>query len=209
MIVLARRQLGSDGGEYFSSLLAEGKLLLRYGLVTQIPQGVTVESSMIREGLAALGDTPNLHPTTLELPVPIQKLNLDTEEWAEELALMNRRRNTLERKFREFIHFSLKFSAQAGENWVDKVLKSLNERTRTELAPLSGDALLNKLYWKDLGAVISKHWVSFEKMIGDKRRFETAMEILNDRPDAHAKWIDTADVALYRRELVWLEERLA
>lgn len=189
--------------------LAEGKLLLRYGLVTQVPQGVTVESSMIREGLAALGDAPIPNPTTLELPIPVQKLNLDPEEWAEELALMSRRRNTLERKLREFIHFSLKFSAQAGENWVDKVLKSLNERTRAELAPLSGDALLNKLYWKDLGAVISKHWVSFEKMIGDKRRFETAMEILNDRPDAHAKPIDTADVALYRRELVWLEERLA
>jgi hypothetical protein len=103
----------------------------------------------------------------------------------------------------------LKLSALAGENWVDKVLKSLPERARAELAPLSGDALLNKLYWKDLGTVISKHWSSFEKVLGDKRRFETAMDLLNDRPDAHAKPVDAADVALYRRELVWLEERLA
>ncbi len=35
------------------------------------------------------------------------------------------------------------------------------------------------------------------------------MDLMNDRPDAHAKAIDAADVALYRRELVWLEERLA
>lgn len=189
--------------------LSEGKLLLRYGLATQVPQGVCVASSMIRAGLAALSEAPSVTQTTLDLPDPPIQLRLDPEEWAEELAVMSRRRNTLERKLREFIHFSLKFSAQAGENWVDKVLKSLPERARTEFAPLSGDALLNKLYWKDLGAVISKHWASFEKVVGDKRRFEIAMEILNDRPDAHAKQVDAADVALYRRELVWLEDRLA
>ena len=114
----------------------------------------------------------------------------------------------LEQKLRGFIHYSLKFTSQTGESWVEKVLKSLNERSRAELAPLSGDALLGKLFWKDLGAVISKHWTSFEKIVGDKRRFETAMELLNDRPDAHAKPVDAADMALYRRELEWLEERL-
>ena len=74
---------------------------------------------------------------------------------------------------------------------------------------LAGDALLNKLFWKDLGTIISKYWASFEKVLGDKKRLENAMDILNDRPDAHAKPIDAADVALYRRELVWIEERLS
>ncbi|OPZ11549.1 MAG: hypothetical protein BWZ07_01942 [Alphaproteobacteria bacterium ADurb.BinA280] len=189
--------------------LAEGKLLLRYGLAEQKPQGVCVASSMIRAGLAALSEAAPPVQATLDIAEGPVQLLLEPEEWAEELAVINRRRNTLERKLREFIRFSLKFSAQAGENWVDKVLKSLPERARTELAPLSGDALLNKLYWKDLGAVIAKHWTSFEKVIGDKRRFEMAMELLNDRPDAHAKPVDAADIALYRRELVWLEERLA
>jgi hypothetical protein len=189
--------------------LSEGKLLLRYGLATQEPQGVCVASSMIRAGLAALSEAPPPKQAALDLDETPLQLRLEPEEWAEELSVMNRRRNTLERKIRELIHFSLKFSAQAGENWVDKVLKSLPERQRAELSPLSGDALLNKLYWKDLGTVVSKHWTSFEKVLGDKRRFEIAMDLLNDRPDAHAKPVDAADVALYRRELVWLEERLA
>lgn len=187
--------------------LAEGKLLLRYGLASQVPAGVTVTSSMIRAGLAAMS---KLEVVAEESSVVIQTpLSLATEEWAEELAVINRRRTIVERKLREFIHFSLKLSALAGENWVDKVLKSLPERQRTELSSLSGDALLNKLYWKDLGAVIGKHWHSFERVFGDRKRFDGAMDLMNDRPDAHAKPIDAADVALYRRELVWLEERLA
>lgn len=188
--------------------LAEGKLLLRYGLASQSPAGVTVTSAMIRAGLSALkNDVPA--QVSLEREESAIQLSLVPEEWAEELSVINRRRNSVERKLREFIHFSLKISSQSGENWVDKILKSLPERQRTELSSLSGDALLNKLFWKDLGTVISKYWQSFEKVVGDKGRFERAMELLNDRPDAHAKPIDAADVALYRRELVWIEERLA
>lgn len=188
--------------------LAEGKLLLRYGLASQVPAGVRVTSSMIRAGLAAMTTTPPT-PIGLELDEPPTQLSLVPEEWAEELSVINRRRTLVERKLREFIYFSLKMSAQSGENWVDKVLKSLSERQRTELSSLSGDALLNKLHWKDLGIAISKHWGSFEKVLGDKTRFTHAMDLLNDRPDAHAKPIDAADVALYRRELTWIEDRLA
>lgn len=189
--------------------LAEGKLLLRYGLASQIPAGVTVTSSMIRAGLAALSIQNPPTQVPLDLELPSTQLSLVPEEWAEELSVINRRRSLVERKLREFIHFSLKMTALSGENWVDKVLKSLNERQRTELSSLSGDALLNKLFWKDLGAVMLKYWQSFEKVLGDKARFAHAMDLLNDRPDAHAKPIDAADVALYRRELTWLEERLA
>ncbi|RKR28000.1 AAA+ ATPase superfamily predicted ATPase [Acidovorax sp. 93] len=189
--------------------LSEGKLLLRYGLATQVPSGVTVTSAMIRAGLAGLSSSvPAIQLPKAASPLA-EQLSLPSEEWAEELSVINRRRNLVERKLREFIHFTLKLTAQSGENWVDKVLKSLNERQRTELSSLAGDALLNRLYWKDLGAIIVKHWSNFEKILGDKSRFATAMDLLNDRPDAHAKQIDAADVALYRRELTWLEERLA
>lgn len=189
--------------------LAEGKLLLRYGLAVQVPDGVAVKSSMIRSALTGLGMNQAETQSSLELePQPTQLL-LVPEEWAEELAVINRRRNIVERKMREFIHFGLKLAAPKGENWVDLVLKGLPERQRSDLASLSGDALLHKLYWKDLGAIIARHWATFEKFFGDKRRFEVAMELLNDRPDAHAKPVDVADIALYRRELVWLEERLS
>ncbi|MFD1837683.1 hypothetical protein [Paracidovorax cattleyae] len=189
--------------------LIEGKLLLRYGLATQKPVGVSVTSAMIKAGLSALGDVAPQAQRSLELEDASTTLALAPQEWAEELSVINRRRNLMERKLREFIYFSLKFAAKAGENWVDAVLRALPEKQRIELASLSGDALLNKLYWRELGVVILKHWAHFEKVLGDKRRFESAMDLLNDRPDAHAKAVDAADIALHRRELQWLEERLA
>lgn len=189
--------------------LAEGKLLVRYGLASQVVGGVTVTSAMIRAGLQSLPEHVEARETHTGISEKLNTLTLITEEWAEELAVLNRRRNLVERKLREFIHFALKLSAARGENWVDKVLKALPERQRIELSALSGDALLNKLFWKDLCAIIIKHWQPFESAMGDRKRFETAMELVNDRPDAHAKPVDAADIALYRRELTWLEDRLA
>ncbi|MEO4047302.1 hypothetical protein AAFN46_09475 [Pseudomonas sp. CAU 1711] len=191
--------------------LAEGKLLARYGLASQSAGTVKVTSTMIREGLQII-TTPHIPTqadTAEEIEDSLKALNLASEEWAEELSILSRRRNLVERKLREFVHFALKLTVEKGENWVDKVLKALPERQRNELAQLSGDSLLNKLFWKDLGAIITKYWSSFEKTLGDKRRFETAMDLVNDRPDAHAKPVDAADIALYRRELTWLEDRLA
>lgn len=186
--------------------LSEGKLLLRYGLAEKVRDGVSLQSSMIRAGLAEISEINEQPATNHETT---STLYLPTEEWAEELAVINRRRNLTERKLREFIHFTLKVTSEKGESWTDKVLKSLTERQRTEMASLSGDALLNKLYWRDIGVIISRNWVCFEKVLGDKRRFDSCIDLLNDRPDSHAKPIDSADVALYRRELTWLEERLA
>lgn len=190
--------------------LAEGKLLLRYGIASQLHSNVIVSSAMVRAAANAMRAAPT---TNTSQAVSIgttasTSLSLHTEEWAEELSVINRRRNLLERKLREFLHFGLKFSSSESESWAEKVLKSLPERQRTSLTGLSGDALLSKLYWKELATAIGKNWQSFESSLGDKKRFEAAMDLLNDRPDAHAKAIDAADVALYRRELTWLEERL-
>lgn len=190
--------------------LAEGKLLLRYGIASQFDGKVVVSSAMVRSAANAMRTAQSI--VSLQLEPPLSSANvlfLGTDEWAEELSVINRRRNLLERKLREFLHFGLKFSASATESWPDKVLKSLPERQRSSLTGLSGDALLSKLYWKEIATVIGKNWSSFERSLGDKKRFEAAMDLLNDRPDAHAKPIDAADVALYRRELTWLEERLS
>jgi hypothetical protein len=188
--------------------LGEGKLLVQYGMGVQRVGAVKVTSSMITAAAHALESVNSTVPAG-HVATGSDSLVLLPEEWAEELSVINRRRNLAERKLREFIHFGLKLTSAKGENWADKALRALPDRQRTELAALSGDALLGKLYWKDLGAIIVKHWPSFESTIGDKKRFETAMDLLNDRPDAHAKTSDAADIALYRRELTWLEDRLA
>lgn len=67
---------------------------------------------------------------------------------------------------------------------------------------------MTKLFWKELGQIVVKLWDVFQTSIQDKKRFEQAIELLNDRFDAHAKDADAADLALQRRELGWLEERI-
>jgi len=88
------------------------------------------------------------------------------------------------------------------------VLAALPEPRRLECKRLAPDLLLNKLYWVDLGNIIARNWQQFERFFNDKRRFQSAWELVNDRPDAHAKEADLADIALQRREITWLEERI-
>lgn len=186
--------------------LSHGSLLLRYGLVSKISGGVSLQSAMVRSGVEASMRVREAVPAPT---APDPGLRLEVDEWAEELANVNRRRNQLERKLRELIHITLKLSAKSNESWVQKVLSALPEKQRAQLSPLSGDALLNKLYWKDICTVMHRNWEPFNTLFGDKKRFEHAMDVLNDRPDAHAKPVDQADLSLYRRELDWLDARLA
>ena len=191
--------------------LGKGRLLTRYGLACQVGMKVEVNSAMVRAGLELLnrGLIANRDREVGSVSEPDRRsLYLGQNEWAEELAIISRRRNTLERKMREFIHFALKLTSKKGESWVEKAVRALPERRRAELATLSGDAMMEKLYWLELENIVAKNWAVFEQSIGDKERFHQSMKLLNDRPDTHAKAIDLADVALQRNHLDWLEERI-
>jgi hypothetical protein len=179
--------------------------LLRYGLVRQMGAELRVESRMVLEGLRSLSEASASEGRGAN----VVSLNLEDSEWAEELASLARRRNLLERKSREFIRLVLKMSPPSSQaNWVDVVLAALPEPRRLECKRLAPDLLLNKLYWVDLGNIIARNWQQFERFFNDKRRFQSAWELVNDRPDAHAKEADLADIALQRREITWLEERI-
>ncbi len=115
---------------------------------------------------------------------------------------------SLREKMREFIRVVLKMSLQDRE-WTDAVLTSLPEERRARFRSLTPDRLMGELYWTDLKNVVSREWKLFERFIESRRRFQSAMDLLNLRPDAHAKDVDLADVALQRRELTWLEECFA
>ncbi len=123
--------------------------------------------------------------------------------------MINRRRNLLERSLREFLRVVLKVNAPKGTVWTQLVMECLPARRKAELSALAGDALLPKLFWQEIEHVLSRHWQFFDSTFGDKKRFQLAMGLLNDRPDAHAKPLDAADLALYRRELTWLEQRIS
>lgn len=186
---------------------SDGRLLERYGLAKKENSKIVVKSQLIIRGLESVIDakrTPNL---MFKPPSDTERTTISTD-WSEELAVINKRRNILERKFRNLIRFTLKITLPKGTTWVESILKSIPEKRRSELSSLSGDAMMETLYWLDLLNVVNKNWTHFESIIGNKKRFEVAMDLLNDRPDAHAKEIDLADVALQRRELKWLEEKV-
>jgi hypothetical protein len=191
--------------------LGKGRLLARYGLASQEGMSVEVRSSMARVGLELLerGMIANRDRDFASGPIGEGRFfQMGQSECAEELAFINRRRNILERKMRDFIRFALKLSSPKGESWVEKVQRALPERRRTELASLAPDAIMEKLYWLELESIVAKHWPVFEQSIGDKARFQQSMKLINERPDTHAKPMDLADVALQRKHLDWLEEKI-
>ncbi len=185
--------------------------LIRYGLVRQRAAAISIDSIMIQRGLELLR-SQSAHPgidEAGEMTASRRDLELDEGEWAEELASISRRRNILERKAREFVRVVLKMSLPPGKDWVTIVNNSLPSRRREACAGLTPDALMSKLYWLELSAIIGREWEHFERFFEDKKRLQTAFVLLNERPDAHAKDVDLADVALQRRELTWLEQRIA
>jgi hypothetical protein len=192
-----------------SASFEKGKLLYRYGLATRSGDTLSVRSTLVRRALERIKDEAPKSTVNSVADVQPASLQLRSDEWAEELATISKRRNMLERGLREFVRVALKLKLPKESNWSESVLQSLPARRRSELSALAGDVLLAKLNWKELEVVISRYWEHFESTFGDKKRFQLAMGQVNERPDAHAKPVDAADLALYRRELGWLEERIA
>ncbi|WP_046234182.1 hypothetical protein [Paenibacillus algorifonticola] len=52
-------------------------------------------------------------------------------------------------------------------------------------------------------------WSLFERIFSDKTNFQLNAALINERFDAHAKDVDDADLALYRRSLKWFEDKIA
>ena len=89
------------------------------------------------------------------------------------------------------------------------ILKPCGEARRKQLSGFALDDTMQKLIWLELTDLIQRNWEVFTQVFGDKTAFKNNLEIVNDRPDTHAKDVDRADVALHRRSLAWFEERLA
>lgn len=191
----------------------KGRLLVKYGLAVGKGKKCNISSLLIKSGLRqfSLSSVAN-SPASSETPASVGrisgKLQFDDGEWAEELALLNKRRNILEKRLRDFIRFTLKARSTKESPWSEQVLSGISKERRASLSSLSSDQLMTKLFWKELGQIVVKLWDVFQTSIQDKKRFEQAIELLNDRFDAHAKDADAADLALQRRELGWLEERI-
>ena len=189
----------------------------RYGLI-----GVDLQPSgaMARAGLQMWLD--NDRSEMSELPMGAAASTIDSvspgsptaaaeDEWADLLGEVSRQRNIVERRLREFTLTVLRaHCAQRndGKKPTDLLLAAVPLERREKFKALSSAALAKKLFLLELANVVRKNWVQFEDHFNDRKKFDLYIDIMNDRPDAHAKELDGADLALQRRAMDWVDERI-
>lgn len=186
------------------------RVLTKYGIVSS---SNAISGEMLEAGLQLIRDLDSVEEPILQGQDSQEnwKLALELGDWAEELQAIAYRRNLVERRVRELVVNFVKFSSlsvSGSKPPKQRIFDCLPQKRRDELANLSLEQIGPKLYWLELAAILKKEWQLFERVFGDLARLEASVDVINDRPDAHAKNIDMADVALYRRALTWFEERL-
>ena len=195
------------------------RVLRAYGIVH--PREPRLSGKMIVSGFASLLE-PSLQTeqeSEGRIQVVSSKLSkvrvTELDEWADEIASNGKRRNILERRLRgialDFLRFSLMSSQGGVKNLAglkEKLLRFHPESMRSRYTHLSAEDIVSKYNWTDLVALMSKEWEIFKVIFGDKGEFQMHCGVVNDRPDCHAKEADAADIALMRRSLSWLEEKV-
>jgi hypothetical protein len=188
------------------------RLLTRYGLLSA---DGAISGEMVRAGLELVKSEPDtavVFDQGNNGGQVTEALTLSFDDWAEELQVIGKRRNILERRMREIVFNFVKFAALSStdkKSAKDRIMACIPEQRRRELSNHNIDEISQKIFWLELCAIVRREWQLFEKLFGDQQRFQENADIINDRPDAHAKAVDRADIALYRRSLSWFEDKLA
>ncbi|MGB7602232.1 MAG: ATP-binding protein [Candidatus Sulfotelmatobacter sp.] len=181
-------------------------VLDNYGVLSNKESGNM--RNMIKAGIELrVGQATTETTTHAEDPGGMSAQTFD--RWADDLAVINKARNVLERQLRQIVINFLRADVIA-----DKTKGSMRSRLAKVLPPgrqfdnLSADELIEKFLWLELVALVKREWRLFEGLFGDRNQFELQSSVINDRPDAHAKDLDAADFALYRRSLKWMNDRI-
>ena len=184
-------------------------ILSKYGIIAKNKGKLELSGSMIKEGLSLIFDEQTDTDSSSIAKDSIEKGSIF--EWADELALINRRRNILEKKLRGIVINFIRFDSlqnKAKPTLYERLLVKIDEKKRKQIERLSPDEIMEKLLWTELVKIIIGEWSLFERVFSDKAEFSANSKIINDRFDAHAKNADEADIALYRRSLKWFEDKL-
>jgi hypothetical protein len=185
--------------------------LLRYGVLAERLGKIHFGSSMIEEGfkLYQQKHSPSVGSADIPgQPMPVI-LQLTLNEWADELAIINATRNKLEKRLRALALNFIKFSCLQDKSKPTpsiRIQKCIEKSRLDRLKHLPPDDLIEKLLWSELIRLVEVEWGMFMPIFNDLRQFKENTGIVNDRPDTHAKDVDGADLAYYRRSLRWLED---
>ncbi len=204
-------RLCGDGHGHIASE-QERRVLRRYGVLKD--DSSLLSGMMMISGFDAL-KLSNVSQQVDPLGIVTERsatIELPVDEWAEELAAIGKRRNLLERKLRELTLNFIRFDSMSSgklPSMVSRIVSVLPEKTRSTMTHLNAEEAMNKFLWTDLIRLIGKEWQIFEKIFGDKVKFNQHCDVINERFDAHAKSADYADFAMYRRSLKDIEDRIA
>jgi len=203
----AYKLLDNKGADIPSHFLA---VLRKYGLATATgapkPSGLMIEAA-----LAAYREHEFSESAGEALSREAPKATTALADWAEELAVINKTRNVLEKRLRQLVLNFLRSDSLAHKSKgsaKDRIAICIPSERRKTLSQLGADDLVEKLYWLELSSVIKREWPIFLPVFSDRRLFEEHFLVANDRPDTHAKDADAVDIALQRRALKWLSDKL-
>ncbi|MBW8826680.1 MAG: hypothetical protein JF603_10090 [Acidobacteria bacterium] len=189
----------------------------RYGLLDENQAGPS--GPMVRAGVQRWREEQARSPERLPLSFPTRPAGAvvagsvsaaGETEWADLLSEVSHRRNVLERELREFVVAILRAECAKveGRSPGDLLLTAVPLERRTSLVGKPTATIAKLLFWPELINVIKKNWQWFQACFGDRQQLEMYSAIINDRPDAHAKDFDGADLALQRRALGWMQDRV-
>jgi len=189
--------------------------LSRYGIVGD---DLDASGPMIRAGLdrwkrtdaAEASKLPEIDEQPIEGVAPGSSSSIGEEAWAEMLGEVSTLRNSMERRLRELILIVVR-SGLADDKTrqpPDVLLAAFASDRRETLRDVGASGILRRAYWLELLAIIRKNWKWFERIFADRSKLDLWGEIVNDRPDAHAKDFDGAELALQKRALEWFDDAI-
>lgn len=191
-------------------------ILEKYGVIKSNPMSISGE--LMEEGIKLFIDiiednvTTNATFTDETTQKVIDHLEFETyDEWADELAILNRDRNILERRLRQIVVNFIRMDFLNNKNKgtvTDRILKIIESSKKNMYSNLSPEQIVEKFYWSDLVKLIEKEWNLFDKLFSDKNKFQLHSLNVNLRSDAHANDADRADIALERNSIRWFEDKL-
>jgi hypothetical protein len=191
------------------------KTLEKYGIIKSEANKPVLSGPMIKAGWSwYCEDQSATRETKQTAPEVSTPSNSDINEygiWADELAMIGKRRNILEKALRDTILNFYKFDSLKHKEkgtTQKRILDGIPSERRDKLSALGPHDIMPKLYWLDLCQIVKRDWDLFGPLFNDKNAFESSCVIVNERPDAHAKELDYADIALHKRALKWFEEKI-
>ncbi len=175
--------------------------LRRYGIILESGTSYEISGDMMRAGFEDYLDEIT---STSQMETYAKESRSLEGDWADELAIINRKRNLLEKRLRDTALGFLRYDSLHDKSSLDvkaRLLRVIPSERRDSLQAKSTEEIISSFLWTDLVKLILKEWRIFDPIFSDKRKFELNCEIINERPDAHAKEIDQAELALQKRSL--------